>query len=67
MLRKLRGPVTSPEKLRLLRAVEVLEHIGTAEAVGILNSVAGGAPEALETVDAKLALARLTKRKAPPR
>src|SRR5207244_398160 len=37
LLEKLRGPVTRPETLRALRAVAVLEDIGSAEARQILT------------------------------
>jgi WD40 repeat protein len=47
------------ERLRLLRAVEALELAGTPEAVGVLKRLAGGAPEALPTTQARAALARL--------
>jgi len=59
LLGKLQGPVTSAEKLRSLRAVEVLEHIGTPEAKNLLTVLAGGAPEARLTQEAKGALMRL--------
>jgi WD40 repeat protein len=59
LLRKLHGPVTSAEKLRSLRAVEVLEHIATQEAGKLLENLAAGAPEARPTQEAKGALRRL--------
>ena len=52
------------EILRGLRSVEVLEHIGTAEARQVLETLTTGAPEALVTVEAKAALARLERRAA---
>jgi RNA polymerase sigma factor (sigma-70 family) len=45
-----------------LRAVEVLEHIGTPEARGVLEALAKGAPEARLTREAKAALDRLERR-----
>jgi WD40 repeat protein len=67
-LEQLRGeldqPPGPPERLRVLRAVEVLEHIGTAEARRILERLAGGMPEARVTEDAKQSLDRLAKRDA---
>jgi WD40 repeat protein len=49
----------SPEELRFVRAVEVLERIGTARAREVLKDLAGGAPGAPATVAAKAALKRL--------
>jgi hypothetical protein len=43
-----------------LRALEVLERIGTAEARRVLREVADGAPAAWQTREAKAALDRLT-------
>src|SRR5262249_49458524 len=54
----------SPEELRLLRSVEVLENIGTPEALQVLKSLATGAPEARLTQEAKGSLERLAKRPA---
>jgi hypothetical protein len=64
LLKKLEGPVTSPESLRLIRAVEVLELASTAEARELLASLGKGAPEARLTRDARESLERLNKR--PP-
>jgi len=47
------------DRLRVVRAVEVLERISNAEARQLLQSLADGAPGALETVQARAALARL--------
>jgi WD40 repeat protein len=52
----------SPGRLRVLRALEVLEHIGTAEAAEVLRELAGGAPEARLTQEAQGALGRLARR-----
>jgi WD40 repeat protein len=54
----------SPEELQVLRALEVLEMIGTAEAGKVLERLAGGAPECDLTREAKAALERLAQR--PP-
>jgi RNA polymerase sigma factor (sigma-70 family) len=43
-------------------AVLILEHIGTPEAVKMIEAMAGGHPEASPTVAAKEALARLRKK-----
>ena len=54
-------PAASPERLRALRAVQVLEYAGTAEAEQVLQTLARGAPEALLTRQARAALKRLIK------
>jgi hypothetical protein len=52
------------EVLRSLRAVEVLETIGTPEARQVLERLARGVPEARLTQEAKASLERLAKRSA---
>jgi hypothetical protein len=67
LVEKLAGPVTSPDRLRVLRVVEVLEHIGTSEARQVLEGLAKGVPEARLTREAKASLERLARRpKAAP-
>lgn len=61
LLKVLRGPVTQPDVLRAVRAIEVLEAIGTADARQLLQTLAGGAP-ARQTREATTALQRLQKR-----
>jgi hypothetical protein len=51
----------SPELLRGLRAVEVLESFGTPEARQVLQTLAEGAAEARLTREAKAALERRKK------
>jgi RNA polymerase sigma factor (sigma-70 family) len=51
---------------RQLRAIQVLEQIGTPQVHAILKSLAGGAPAAPATRDAVAALARLTRQAAEP-
>jgi hypothetical protein len=65
LLEKLRGPVTRLEMLQVLRAVAVLEDIGTAEARKLLTRLAQGAAEARLTQEAKASLRRLTKPSPP--
>jgi hypothetical protein len=57
-------PPSSAEQLQALRAVEVLERIGTAEAREVLNSFANGASGARLTQEAKRSLERMAKRSA---
>ncbi len=52
-------PTASPERLRDLRALEVLERLASPQAAEVLESMAGGAAEARVTQEAKAALARL--------
>jgi hypothetical protein len=62
LLAKLLRPVTDPQQLQALRAIEALEHIGTVEARRVLVNLAKGAPEARVTQEANAALERLAKR-----
>jgi RNA polymerase sigma factor (sigma-70 family) len=62
LVEKLAGPVTSPDRLRTLRALEVLEHIGTSEARQVLEGLTKGMPEARLTREAKASLERLARR-----
>jgi RNA polymerase sigma factor (sigma-70 family) len=54
--------VPSGDRLRQLRAVEVLERLGTPEARGVLEALATGARGARLTEEARAALERLSKR-----
>jgi hypothetical protein len=65
LLGRLAYPLTSPKTIRDLRAVEVLEHIGTEQARQVLQGLAGGAPGSRLTEEAQASLERLAKRKAP--
>src|SRR5262249_18372006 len=62
LLAHLEARTPGPEWVRLWRALEVLEQVGTAEARAALAVVAEGAPDAPLTVEAKAALARLAQR-----
>jgi WD40 repeat protein len=53
---------SDPELVRRLRAIQVLERIGTPEARQLLRLLAGGAAGARETEDARSALERLARR-----
>ncbi|MCI0463997.1 MAG: WD40 repeat domain-containing protein [Gemmataceae bacterium] len=56
----------SPERLRVLRSLTLLERIGTAEARGVLETMAAGAPTRL-THEARASLRRLEQRAATAR
>jgi WD40 repeat protein len=59
LLEHLDRPITGSEALRALRAVDVLERIGTAEARRVLQALAEGAVEARLTQEAEASLQRL--------
>jgi RNA polymerase sigma factor (sigma-70 family) len=61
LLDKLPGLVTAAELLRSLRAVEVLERAGTAEARRALEELARGSAEARLTREARASLRRLAR------
>jgi WD40 repeat protein len=61
LLDKLARQVQIAGRMRDLRAVELLELIGSSQARQTLQSLAGGAPGARLTREAKSALERLTK------
>jgi hypothetical protein len=61
LLERLDRPEFSPGMLRAVRAVEALEHTNTPEARRLLEALAGGAPEARLTRDAKASLKRLER------
>ena len=65
LLEKLDDIGASGEPIRQVRAIEVLEHAGTPEARQLLQKLAGGAPEARMTREAKAAIDRLARRTAP--
>jgi RNA polymerase sigma factor (sigma-70 family) len=62
LIDKLTSSTPSGHRLQALRAVEVLEWIGCAEARPLLAELAKGLPEAQQTREAKAALDRLAKR-----
>jgi len=55
-------PDKSPEALRVLRAIEVLERVASAETRALLNTLAEGVPGQLLTDEAKCAHDRLARR-----
>ena len=55
--------LNTPESLRAVRTIEVLEHIGDAEAKKVLESLAGGIDGARLTEEARASLARLNQRR----
>jgi WD40 repeat protein len=61
LLDRIEDHATTPENLRLLRGVEVLEGIGTPESMAHLESLAKGAPHARLTTFAEAALQRRQK------
>lgn len=63
VLSKLEPCSLTPETLRTLRAIEVLEHIGTPAARRCLQKMGKGAKDARPTRDAQAALRRLAKRR----
>jgi hypothetical protein len=65
LLDRLRQPACSPERLRVLRAIEVLERTGSTSAQQILQKLAGGLPGARVTEEAQQSLTRLVQRASP--
>jgi hypothetical protein len=62
LLSRLHGPVRDPDRMRIVRAVEVVERLGTPDARELLTAWAGGAEHGLLSREAKAALARLDGR-----
>lgn len=62
VLAKLRVPLAASKLLRSIRAVEVLERIGTDPARKLLTRLAAGPPNARLTQEAAMALARMPRR-----
>ena len=51
----------TPEELRTLRALEILERIGTPQARSVLETIAAGAPKAMLAKEAAATVARLVR------
>jgi hypothetical protein len=66
LLEKATDAVPEPQTLQALRAVEVLEQVGSPEAVQVLQAVAQGAPGALQTQSAQASLDRLARKAGRP-
>jgi WD40 repeat protein len=64
LLEKREAPIQSPEALQVLRALEVLEHLGTPAARKVLDNVASQASEPYFKQEARAAADRLEKRLA---
>ncbi|HEV3262335.1 MAG TPA: hypothetical protein VG013_36120 [Gemmataceae bacterium] len=64
LLDHLKGSIWTPDSLRRLRAVAVLEHIASPQARQVLQALAGEAAESGLGLEAKAALQRLTHRPA---
>jgi RNA polymerase sigma factor (sigma-70 family) len=62
LLKKLETAILSPKELQALRALEVLEYIGSPAARAVLEALSQGAPGARETEEAKASLDRLARR-----
>lgn len=67
VLSRLEPSPPPPETLRILRAIEVLEHIGTPVARRCLEVMSKGASEAKETHEASAALRRLDRHRPDKR
>ncbi len=55
----------SPSRLRTLRAIEILERLGTPEALRVMARLTRGNPDGLATVASRAAVARGQKASAP--
>jgi WD40 repeat protein len=63
LLSKLDGKADDPEERRLLRVIEVLERLGTPEALRLLDKLAKEATDASAAREAKASMERLGKAK----
>ncbi len=63
LLRELAAPFSDENRLHEMRALEVLERIGSAEALRVVETLAGGAKGAWQTREAAAAAERLRGRR----
>jgi WD40 repeat protein len=61
LLKKREGAPPSIDVVRVMRAIQLLERLGTSPAKQLLTDLAKGAPEALLTLEATNALTRLAR------
>jgi Tol biopolymer transport system component len=61
LMQRVEPPITATELLRSLRTIEILEQVATPDAKELLTMLSKGAPEARQTMEAKLSLKRLGK------
>ena len=61
MRREAGSGLRSPDVLRQVRAVELLERLGSREAQDVMKTLAQSAPEARLTQEAKASLERLAR------
>lgn len=61
LLARIANQASDPERLRQLRAVEILERLGSRDAIALLQRLAAGAPGATLTREASESLKRLTR------
>ena len=64
LLSRPQGLISSPETLRRLRVIQVVEQIASKEAWRLLTEMARGAAPAAETQEARKSLERLSRRSA---
>jgi hypothetical protein len=60
-IEQLLARLPSAKDMQMLRAIEVLEHIGSSDGRQLLRRLAAGIPEARLTQEARASLARLAK------
>jgi dipeptidyl aminopeptidase/acylaminoacyl peptidase len=61
ILQQMQFPASTPELLRAIRAIEVLEQIATPEAKAVLETLASGTAKDRVASEAKVSLKRMTK------